>query len=63
RCRTATSVAEVAAYLRLPVMVAKVLLSDLIDYGALTTQRPWAPADITDPSLLEALLDGLRQRL
>lgn len=62
-CRQPTSVAEVAARLNLPVMVTKILLSDLVDCGALTTRAPITTADPTDPRVLEALLDGLRRRL
>lgn len=62
-CDTPASVAEVAAHLRLPVMVTKVLLSDLVDCGALNTRAPWSPDDPHDPYLLEAVLDGLRRRL
>lgn len=38
--RAPVSVAEVAAHLRLPAVVTKVLLSDLVDCGALTTKPP-----------------------
>ncbi|RCW39699.1 uncharacterized protein DUF742 [Halopolyspora algeriensis] len=60
-CHFPTSVAEVAAHLRQPVAITKVLLSDLIDSGAVTTRAPSATAHSTD--LLEKVLDGLRQRL
>ncbi|WP_223838072.1 DUF742 domain-containing protein [Streptomyces venezuelae] len=58
------TVAEVAAQLRLPAVVAKVLLSDLVQAGAVTARAPHfpdRPAD--DQSLLRAVLDGLRRRL
>jgi hypothetical protein len=58
-CRTPTSVAEIAAHLRHPVMVTKVLLSDLIESGAVTARYP--TFDSTDPARLEELLDGLRR--
>ncbi|WP_128379413.1 DUF742 domain-containing protein [Streptomyces cavernae] len=62
-CHVPVSVAEVAAQLRLPAAVTKVLLSDLLDCGALSTKPP-AYHDIpTDRSLLEAVLDGLRRQL
>ena len=57
-CRHATSVAEVAAHLKQPAVVTKVLLSDLIDWGALTTH---APAHAPRREQLEALLNGLQQ--
>nr|WP_206325081.1 MULTISPECIES: DUF742 domain-containing protein [unclassified Streptomyces] len=62
-CPGPTSVAEIAAHLRLPAAVTKVLLSDLVDCGALTARAPRFHANPSDRSLLEAVLDGLRQRL
>ncbi|MBA9003098.1 DUF742 domain-containing protein [Thermomonospora cellulosilytica] len=60
-CRTPTSVAEIAAHLRLPVAVTKVLLADLVEGRALTTRAPRTAADPTDRVLLEKLLDGLQR--
>ncbi|WP_030758811.1 DUF742 domain-containing protein [Streptomyces griseus] len=62
-CDGPTSVAEIAAHLGLPAVVTKVLLSDLVDCGALTARAPRFHANPSDRSLLEAVLDGLRQRL
>lgn len=62
-CDGPTSVAEIAAHLRLPAVVTKVLLSDLVDCGAVTTRAPRCLDTPTDRSLLEAVLDGLRRRL
>ncbi|MEV5473580.1 DUF742 domain-containing protein [Streptomyces sp. NPDC052207] len=62
-CRAPVSVAELAAHLRLPAAVTKVLLSDLVDCGALTTKSPAHHHNPTDRSLLEAVLDGLRRKL
>ncbi|GAA4891937.1 DUF742 domain-containing protein [Streptomyces coeruleoprunus] len=62
-CDGPTSVAEIAAHLRLPAVVTKVLLSDLVDCGALTARAPRYHDTTTDRSLLEAVLDGLRRRL
>ncbi|KIF69424.1 hypothetical protein HY68_13855 [Streptomyces sp. AcH 505] len=60
-CRgEARSVAEVAATLQQPVQVAKILLSDLLDAGALIMAMPSRTADPKDPHLLEAVLEGLR---
>ncbi|WP_330175252.1 DUF742 domain-containing protein [Streptomyces sp. NBC_01498] len=60
-CRgEARSVAEVAATLGQPVQVAKILLSDLLDAGALIMAMPTRTADPKDPNLLEAVLEGLR---
>ncbi|MER6960655.1 DUF742 domain-containing protein [Streptomyces sp. NPDC000618] len=57
------SVAEIAAHLKLPAAVTKVLLSDLLDCGALTTKPPEFQNNPTDRALLEAVLDGLRRQL
>jgi hypothetical protein len=60
-CHSPTSVAEVAAHLRLPVVVTKVVISDLVDCDAMTTRAPRTAADPTDRELLEKLLDGLQR--
>ena len=62
-CRVPISVAEIAAHLKLPAAVTKVLLSDLVDCGALTAKPPVFDHNPTDQSLLEAVLDGLRRQL
>ncbi|MBB5799132.1 hypothetical protein HDA41_007096 [Streptomyces caelestis] len=63
RCSVPVAVAEVAAHLKLPVAVTKVLLADLVDCGALTTKPPAFHHNPTDRALLEAVLDGLRRQL
>jgi hypothetical protein len=60
-CHTPVSVAEVAAHMRLPVMVTKVLLADLVDCGAMATRAQRPSSDVTDRVLLERLLDGLQR--
>jgi hypothetical protein len=60
-CRSPTSVAEIAAHLQQPLMVTKVLLSDLIEWQAVTTRSPAAGPEYADRERLEALLDGLRR--
>lgn len=62
-CGGPTSVAEIAAHLRLPAVVTKVLVSDLVDCGAVTAHPPAFHDMPTDRSLLEAVLDGLRRQL
>jgi hypothetical protein len=62
-CRHPITVAEAAAHLRLPVAVTKVILSDLVDCGAVTTRGPVPAADLNDRFVLEAVLDGLQRRL
>jgi hypothetical protein len=59
-CNMPIAVAEVAAHLHTPANVAKVLLSDLIDAGAVITRPPAADAYTDNPEILEALLVGLR---
>jgi hypothetical protein len=58
-CHSMTSVAEVAALLRQPVLITKILLADLIEWGALTARRP-TTVDSSNPARLKDLLDGLR---
>ncbi|MEU9123320.1 DUF742 domain-containing protein [Streptomyces sp. NPDC048506] len=66
-CDGPISVAEIAAHIRLPAVVTKVLLADLVDCGALTARAPVTvspgAASRTDRALLEAVLNGLRKRL
>jgi Protein of unknown function (DUF742) len=62
-CRGPVAVAELAALLKLPVAVTKILISDLITLGAVAA-RP--PAAVTvgrrpDIRLLQAVRDGLRR--
>jgi hypothetical protein len=59
-CQHPTSVAEVSALLRRPVTVTKVVLSDLIELGAVIAK--FAPSEYSnDPAILEAVIDGLRR--
>lgn len=60
-CQVPTSVAEIAAHLRRPVTVAKVLLSDLIELGAVIARFPPSPSYSNDPDVLRAVIDGLRR--
>jgi hypothetical protein len=64
-CDAPVTVAEVAAHLRLPAVITKVLLSDLVTYQALAARAPNAleATSPTDRNLLEAVLHGLRKRL
>lgn len=54
---------EIAGHLRLPVGVTKVLLSDLVDSGHLTTRATPPTAQQSKARLLQEVLDGLRARL
>lgn len=62
-CQGPVSVAEIAGHLRLPAVVTKILLSDLMDTGAVTVRPPHNFDNPSDCSLLEAVLDGLRRQL
>jgi hypothetical protein len=59
-CQNPTSVAEIAGLLRRPVTVTKVVLSDLIELGAVIAK--FTPAEYSnDPAILQAVIDGLRR--
>jgi uncharacterized protein DUF742 len=62
-CREPMSVAEIAARLRLPVVVAKVVVSDLVECGAVTTEPPRPADESTDRVTLERVLNALQRRL
>jgi len=62
-CGSVTTVAEVAARLRLPAVVTKILLSDLVDCGAVDTRSPGPVADCSNAAVLETILNALQQRL
>ncbi len=62
-CREAASVAEIAERLRLPAAVTKVVLSDLVDCGAVTTEPPRPEGEPANRVILERVLDGLQRRL
>ncbi|MCO1659307.1 DUF742 domain-containing protein [Pseudonocardia humida] len=60
-CQRPVSVAEVSATVDLPLVVVKVLLSDLIERGELLFRSP--PRTVspqTDRVVLQAVLDGVR---
>lgn len=59
-CRRPLSIAEVAAYVKLPLGVVRVLCADLIDRGLVITRAPsHKPAQAPDHETLQAVLDGL----
>lgn len=59
----ALSVVEISGHLSLPVGLTKVLLSDLVDSGHLTTRAVAPAAQPSKARLLQEVLDGLRARL
>ncbi|MGW0731779.1 DUF742 domain-containing protein [Streptomyces sp. NPDC002851] len=60
-CRRLLSVAEVAAHVRLPITVVKVLLADLVDAGLVWARPPIPVSERPDKALLKEVLDGLRR--
>lgn len=54
-----TAVVEIAAELRLPVSITKVLLSDLLTAGRVSARHPHK-ATLVDLDILEQVLVGLR---
>ncbi|WP_433336779.1 DUF742 domain-containing protein [Spirillospora sp. CA-294931] len=59
-CRSARSVAEVSALLRLPLGVARVLVADMALEGLLRLHQSQPSGSNPDLSLLERVLSGLR---
>lgn len=61
-CRRPASVAEISAHLRLPVVVIKILLADLLSWRAIVTRAPVAFPDMARPDrhVLEAVISALR---
>jgi hypothetical protein len=59
-CRRPLSVAELAAYVNVPLMVIKVLLGDLIERGGVFVRSPARAVAAPDRELLQAVLDGVR---
>ncbi|WP_156758699.1 DUF742 domain-containing protein [Actinokineospora sp. G85] len=60
-CKAPLSVAEVAAYLNVPLVVVKVLISDLIERGDVVAGAMFQTTEINDTKLLQAVLDGIRR--
>ncbi|MBF6351477.1 DUF742 domain-containing protein [Nocardia flavorosea] len=62
-CRTAQSVAEISAQLRLPLALAKVLVGDLIDDGRLEVRPPFETTidPARDIDLLHSIARSLRE--
>ncbi|MEV0381686.1 DUF742 domain-containing protein [Nonomuraea sp. NPDC050643] len=63
-CRSPTAVVEIAAELRLPVSVVRILLCDLLDMGRITARNPRpVPAEthLPDPEFLKQVLLGLEK--
>lgn len=61
-CQRPVSVAEISAFVRLPVAIIKVLLADLLTSRAIAVQAPvqFSESARRDPVLLRKVMDGLR---
>jgi hypothetical protein len=62
-CQSPTAVVEIAAQLRLPGSIVRIMLADLLDTGRISARHPRTArsADrLADPTLLEQVLVGLR---
>ncbi|MGH3321712.1 MAG: DUF742 domain-containing protein [Streptosporangiaceae bacterium] len=60
-CRELRSVAEIAAHLKVPLGVARVLVGDLADEGLVQVHQPEGAEGRPDRALLERVLSGLRK--
>jgi hypothetical protein len=62
QCVGSISVAEISAYLHLPLGVVRVLVGDMVEEGLLTASAPdhSRTGDRPDRLLLERVLDGLQ---
>lgn len=58
-CRAPQAVAEIAALLRLPVSVVKILIGDLVAGGRVTVRAPLSMAGKPNAELLRKVRDGL----
>jgi hypothetical protein len=59
-CLRPQSVAELAAYVNLPLMVVMVLIGDLIERGDVVIDSPARITEPPDRDILQAVLDGIR---
>ncbi|GAA2295771.1 DUF742 domain-containing protein [Streptomyces kunmingensis] len=61
-CRQPAAVVEIAAELKLPITVVRILLGDLLAGGKVTARHPRAAAaaSLPDSDLLKEVLSGLR---
>lgn len=59
-CRKPTPVADVAAHLKLPLNITRVILGDLRREGLVTIDRPRPVAQTVDERIYREVLHGLR---
>jgi Protein of unknown function (DUF742) len=60
-CHAPLSVAEISAYLSLPVSVITVVLSDLLAENLVQARAPVPPTQLPARALIEAVIDGLQK--
>lgn len=60
-CNELRSVAEIAAHLKVPLGVARVLVGDMAEEGLVQVHQPAAGQGRPDRALLERVLGGLRK--
>ena len=59
-CEHVMSVAEIAGHLKLPTVIVRVLLGDLLDKGLVIVQDPQTDTDLmNDEQMYRAVIDGL----
>ncbi|MFB7631671.1 DUF742 domain-containing protein [Streptomyces sp. NPDC056149] len=59
-CDYPLSIAEISAYVHLPVSVVTVLLADLLESGHIEARAPIPTASLPDVEVLEAVMHGLQ---
>ena len=59
-CQQPLSLAEISAYLHVPLGVARVLVGDMTEEGYVEFNRPSTTDERPDLKLLERVLDGLQ---
>jgi hypothetical protein len=60
-CQWPISVAELASRFEVPLVVAKVLVSDLVNTHDIVVRPPDDPGQSPDTNTLQAVLDGIRR--
>ncbi|MGW7005821.1 DUF742 domain-containing protein [Streptomyces sp. NPDC054933] len=60
-CQSPLSVAEISAYLHLPVSVVTVLVADLLADERVEARALVPPAQLPDAALIEAVMHGLQK--
>ena len=61
-CQSSVSVAEIAARLRVPIGVARIIIADMVDLGLVEVLKTAAAdGDERDPAFLRRVLSGLQR--